>query len=79
MALKIACPCCGETLTDDQIAELRDEIAEYGPGGTGEPAGEGPDAEPMGPDPMKAKSMGEAIDRELDSPAKQKARAARKE
>lgn len=79
MALKIACPCCGETLSEDQIAELRQEMDEYAPGGGGEPADEVPDAEPMGKDPMKAKTMADAISRELDDPAKQKARAARKE
>lgn len=77
--MKIACPCCGDTFSEDQIAELRDEIAEYAPGGGGEPADDGPDAEPVGKDPMKAKTMADAISRELDDPAKQKARAARKE
>jgi hypothetical protein len=69
--MKIACPCCGETFTDDQLATLKDEMGEYGPGGTGEPAGEKPDAEPT--------TMVEAMNRELDDPKKQEARALRKE
>ncbi len=68
--LKIACPCCGETFNPQQIQELQQELAEYGPGG-GEPAGEKPDAEP--------KSMLEAMNRELDDPKKMEARAQRKE
>lgn len=71
--LKVACPCCGQSFSPEQMSELAGELAEYAPGGAEM------DDEPAGKDPMAAKSMVDAIGRELDDPVKQKARAARKE
>lgn len=67
--LKVACPCCGEVLSPEQMAELQQEMAEYGPAGAGEGA----------QDPMQAATMVDAMSRELDDPKKAAGRTARKE
>jgi hypothetical protein len=74
--MKISCPCCGQPFNDQQLAELKGELAEYGP----------PD-QPVMAAPMVAakeekaepKSMLDAMNAELDDPKKKEARAARKE
>lgn len=70
--IKVACPCCGQSFSPEQAAELSAELAGYAPGGGGEPADEGQE-------PMEAKTMVEAMTRELEDPKKDKARKARKE